>query len=64
MHWYFLTVEVLTEFWHNPGGVGGIFATLIGCGTISMEGVDTVGGEDDDVEPLLRAYRAAAGAIL
>lgn len=46
-----------------PGGVGGILAALMGCGTMSMEGVDTVGGEADDADPLLRAYRDA-GAML
>ena len=47
-------------FWFcKPGGVGGILAALMGWGTISMEGVDTVGGDAEDADPLLRAYSDA-----
>ena len=56
MHWYFLC----PLFWFcKPGGVGGILAALMGWGTISMEGVDTVGGDAEDADPLLRAYSDA-----
>lgn len=44
----------LVWLWPRPGGVVGILTALMGCGTINI-GVDTVGGEDEEAEPLLRA---------
>ena len=55
LHWYFLAVWPFGGLCIIPGGVVGIFAALIGCGTMSIEGVDTVGGEDEEAEPLLLA---------